>query len=373
MLLIVLSAALGACATLPEREDVSSAARMGGQLVDFTGTRFDTEASIEIIRPWHDRWMAERRASGDDEPIDLLAISSGSDKGAFSAGFLTGWSKRGDRPDFDLVIGVSTGALIAPFAFLGPSEDDALRRLYTTIDADDIYRQRAISGLLGGPAFATSRPLLEMIEREVSPELVERIAEEHRKGRRLLVTTTNLDTQRGTIWDLGSIAVSPMPNREHLIESLLLASSSVPALMPPVMIDVEADGQPFREMHVDGGTAGSFLAIPPSILWGQAELRERADVTNGSFTILYNGRLAPQVEGVEPTAFSILRRSIETMIAHADRNILRSYRDFAVHHGVTLAVYQIGDDFDDDAFPDEQFDSAFMQALFAHGEEQGRQ
>jgi len=317
--------------------------------------------------------MAERRASGDDEPIDLLAISSGSDKGAFSAGFLTGWSKRGDRPDFDLVIGVSTGALIAPFAFLGPSEDDALRRLYTTIDADDIYRQRAISGLLGGPAFATSRPLLEMIEREVSPELVERIAEEHRKGRRLLVTTTNLDTQRGTIWDLGSIAVSPMPNREHLIESLLLASSSVPALMPPVMIDVEADGQPFREMHVDGGTAGSFLAIPPSILWGQAELRERADVTNGSFTILYNGRLAPQVEGVEPTAFSILRRSIETMIAHADRNILRSYREFAVHHGVTLAVYQIGDDFDDDAFPDEQFDSAFMQALFAHGEEQGRQ
>ena len=162
-----------------------------------------------------------------------------------------------------------------------------MRRLYTTIDADDIYRQRAISGLLGGPAFATSRPLLEMIEREVSPELVERIAEEHRKGRRLLVTTTNLDTQRGTIWDLGSIAVSPMPNREHLIESLLLASSSVPALMPPVMIDVEADGQPFREMHVDGGTAGSFLAIPPSILWGQAELRERADVTNGSFTILY--------------------------------------------------------------------------------------
>ena len=142
-------------------------------------------------------------------PRQILALSSGGAYGAFTAGVLSGWTAAGSRPEFDVVTGVSTGALIAPFAFLGPSYDSQANRLYVGIQAQDIYRFRAWVVIPWRDAVATSGPLLRLIESNVTPDFVTRIAAEHRKGRRLYVGTTNLDTRRFVIWDLGAIACRP--------------------------------------------------------------------------------------------------------------------------------------------------------------------
>lgn len=130
--------------------------------------------------------------SGRTKPPALLALSSGSDKGAFGAGYLAGWTARGDRPSFDVVTGVSTGALIAPFAFLGPDQDATLRAIYTGIEARDIYRLRPLRGLTGDPSFADDKPLARLIARYFTQALLDRIGQEHQQGRRLLISPSLL-------------------------------------------------------------------------------------------------------------------------------------------------------------------------------------
>jgi predicted acylesterase/phospholipase RssA len=295
------------------------------QIPGYDHIRFSADASNEELFPWRQRLAGDRTESGLGTGLNLLAISSGSDKGAFSAGFLKGWSAVGTRPEFDIVVGVSTGAMIAPLAFLGREYDPVLERIYTTIGPRDIYRPTPISGLVGGPSFASSKPLAEMIDRQITPAMVEEIAAQHARGSRLLVMTTNLDSQRGTVWDIGAIAQSSAPDRERLIERALLASASIPSLLPPVLIDVQSGGQSFTEMHVDGGTTASAFAVPPALLWndeGGGDLPQPL----GTITILYNGQIETEYEVVEPTAFEILTRSLETMIGSADRALIQTYQ-----------------------------------------------
>lgn len=370
---IALTVALTAgCATLPDRVPVASDLQSKAGVPQFDNVRLHVDAPVETLDRWRDEMLADRARSGIAKPLDLLALSSGSDEGAFGAGYLVGWSESGARPDFDIVVGVSTGALMAPFAFLGSDRDEVLTRLYTSVDADDIFRLRPVSGLLGGPAMASSRPLREMIEREVTPALVRDIAAEHNSGRRLLVLTTNLDTQRGVIWDVGAIASNKTREAEALIEQVLLASSSIPALLPPVLIEVSADGQSFTEMHVDGGTTASVLAVPQNLLFEEPGLRPEIQ-SGGAITIIYNGRVDPTVKLVQPRTFSILQRSLVTMITAVDRRMLNTYRAFADRNEMTFSVAAIEGDFDDTAFDDRgRFNRAYMQALFAYGRERGR-
>src|ERR1019366_6164924 len=203
------------------------------------------------------------RAGASCPPLALkqptvLALSGGGAYAAFGAGLLNGWSARGTRPQFTIVTGASSGALIAPFAFLGTGQDETLRRIFTSGEMENLLQSDGLKGLFGTSLYKTA-PLRELIVRHVDAKLLEAIALENRAGRRLYVVTTNIDAQRTAIWDMGKIAASDDPGALELFRNILTASASIPGLFSPVLIDVEGEGRRFAEMHVDGGVTANVL------------------------------------------------------------------------------------------------------------------
>ena len=195
----------------------------------------------------------------------FLAISGGGDDGAFGAGLLAGWTARGDRPEFGLVTGVSTGALSAPFAFLGREYDAKLKQVYTDTNAGDIFSKRSILAAVANDAMTDTTPLRNIIASFVDEAMIAQIAEEYAKGRLLLIMTTNLDQGRSVIWNIGAIAASDFPGKRDLIINILRASAAIPGLFPPVMLDVSIDGTRYQEMHVDGGAVAQAFLYPPTL------------------------------------------------------------------------------------------------------------
>ncbi|MEA3070021.1 MAG: hypothetical protein QOD29_1467 [Alphaproteobacteria bacterium] len=300
-------------------------------------------------------------------PANLLAISGGSDDGAFGAGLLVGWTEAGTRPEFKLVSGVSTGALIAPFAFLGPAYDPQLRAIYTGVQPEDIYEKRFILTAVFNESFADTAPLFRVISRHLNEEMMAAIAREYAKGRLLLIGTTNLDSQRPVIWNIGAIAASGRPGAVDLVRKILLASASVPGLFPPVLVDVEAGGQRFQEMHVDGGAVAQMFLYPPSV---GLQANVKAIGRERHAFLIRNSRLDPDWASVERNLFSITGRAISTMIHYSGYNdILRIYAT-TQRDQVDYNLAFIGPDFNvEHKIP---FDQAYMRALFDYGYQRGR-
>src|SRR5947207_2010869 len=161
-------------------------------------------------------------------PGPWLALSTGGGDGAFGAGLLNGWSESGKRPEFSVVTGVSTGSLMAPFAFIGSSRDDGLKRAYTEYNAGDIFED-----VKTAESLVDTWPLKRLIAKEVTPELLAQIAEGYRGGRRLFVATTNLDAQRGVLWNMGAIAAKGDEAALKLFRDILGESTAIPALFSP--------------------------------------------------------------------------------------------------------------------------------------------
>src|SRR3954470_8601206 len=234
-------------------------------------------------------------------PGPWLALSTGGGDGAFGAGLLSGWSLSGKRPEFSVVTGVSTGALMAPFAFIGSSRDDGLKRAYTEYNAGDIFED-----VKTAESLVDTWPLKRLIAKEVTPELLAQIAEAHKKGRRLFVATTNLDAQRGTIWNMGAIAAKGDEAALKLFRDILAASTAIPGLFPPVLIDVEANGKKTQEMHVDGGLSAQVFVAPESLL-------NTSSTTKLPATALYliaNNRLNTEFQTTERSLIFVLGHAI---------------------------------------------------------------
>jgi len=196
-----------------------------------------------------------------------LAVSGGGQKGAWGAGLLVGWTEAGTRPQFTMVTGVSTGSLIAPFAFLGSDYDDELKEIYTSYSSSDLAEARSFLSILSADSIADTSPLRERITEYYDAELLEAIAVEWRKGRQLRVATTDLDTSRPVMWDMGRIAASDLPNKVELFGDILLASAAIPTAFPPVRFTVEAGGKRYEELHVDGGAASQVFLYPAGVDW----------------------------------------------------------------------------------------------------------
>ncbi len=299
---------------------------------------------------------------------NFLAISGGGGDGAFGAGLLSGWTKAGTRPEFKLVTGVSTGALIAPFAFLGPAYDEQLKRVFTTISAEDIYFERGFSGVLFNDALSDTTPLFNFISGSVNEEMLTAIAREYKKGRLLLIGTTNLDARRPVIWNMGAIAASGHPKALDLFRKILLASSAIPAAFPPVMFDVEVDGKQYQEMHVDGGAIAQLFLYPPDVgrkIVNKGIKRERRAY------IIRNGALGEDWSPVERSTLDIAGRAISTMIYMSGVNDLFRVYMITQRDGVDYNLAYIEDDFEGP--PNEGgFDPTYMNALFAYGYEKAR-
>jgi hypothetical protein len=195
---------------------------------------------------------------------NVLCLSGGGSYGAYAAGVLCGWTERGDRPCFDVVTGISTGALIAPLAFLGPKYDPQLKEFYTTLKDRDVYRLHPVRGLLGG-SFADNAPLGRQIDKVLTPEVIAEIAEAHRQGRRLYVGTTEQEGKRFVVWDLGAIACRNGPGDPELIRQILLGSAAIPGFFPASKIEVRVDGRCYTERHTDGGVSEGIFFRPPYI------------------------------------------------------------------------------------------------------------
>jgi hypothetical protein len=303
---------------------------------------------------------------GDLPEQQLLAVSGGGENGAFGAGLLCGWSVQGSRPTFQLVTGVSTGALIAPFAFLGSDHDAQLRAVYTETAPGEILAKRPLISVLFNDAMADNAPLLATISRYVDERLLAEIAAAYRAGRLLLIATTDLDAQVPVIWNIGAIANSGHPRAVDTVRRLLLASAAIPGAFPPSMIDVTLDGQKYQEMHVDGGAVAQTFLYPAAITRDRPR-RRRAGLSTAQAQayIIRNGRLDPEWAKVERHTLGIAGRAIDTMIAMSGYNDV--IRIFAItqRDGIDYNLAFIGPDFNQAL--QSPFDRTYMRALFDYG------
>ena len=288
-------------------------------------------------------------------------------EGAFGAGILCGWTKAGTRPQFKLVTGISTGALMAPFAFLGSAYDKQLEKFYTTISSEDIYQPYgpvtillSLANLKALPSMADSRPLTRLVARVIDADLLHKVAQEHLKGRRLLIGTTQLDAQRLVIWNMGAIAASGHPQALELFRKIMVASASIPAMFPPQNFEVEAAGNNFQEMHVDGGTRVQVMLYESSIRFLTVTSRRPRRLF-----IIRNEQVHPEWQNVKPQLKYIAIRTIDTLLKSQGVGDLFRLYVFAQRDQFDYNLAYIPPDFT--PRPTSTFDTAYMNKLFQLG------
>ena len=300
------------------------------------------------------------------EPSNVLVLSGGGANGAYTAGVLNGWTAAGSRPQFDVVTGISTGALMAPFAFLGSEYDELLKRNYTESRDRDVFTRRWLPALVYADSLADSAPLRKRIAPEITPKLLEQIAEAHRDGRRLYVGTTDLDTKRLVVWDLGAIASGDDPNKLELFRDVLLASASVPGLLPPVEIDIEVNGQRHAELHVDGGVAAS-LFLQPAMLGMSADDPDEAKVRDDlNVYVIVAGQLRLPRRRVQRKLSAVIEESVGGVLqSQMDGDLLKLYL-LSRWAGASFALTAVPRDLAEEASP-LIFEPTKMQKLFDVG------
>ena len=317
-------------------------------------------------------------ALAEDYPVDYaprfrdgnrshyLALSGGGADGAFGTGVLAGWTAAGTRPTFSVISGVSTGALIAPLAFLGPDQDDTLRNLYTSGVAEGIGGRPSLLTALTRGALFDRQPLRRLVASFVTPDLLAAIAAEHRRGRRLFVLTTDLDSQVGIIWNMGAIAASGDPRAATMFEDVLLASAAIPGAFPPIRISGQtAAGRPFEEMHGDGALISHIFTLPEAAMVSfRGELAAEASLTD--IHMLMNLRLEPEFDLVEENPGAIAARSVSTLLKYQARGQVNATYDFARDADIGFNVTSIETPVPEDVESFE-FDTTYMRRLYAEG------
>lgn len=359
------------CATLRHAVPPELSERV--QIQDMRDVRFFDDEPSEILTKDLITSFRQESSIAFPELLDgirtypVLVISGGGANGAYGAGLLKGWSDSGTRPIFKIVTGVSTGALIAPFAFLGQKYDAELENLYTTISTKDIMYKGNPLRLLFSDSLASSRPLYNLIRKTFTKKILQEIAVEDRHGRRLYVGTTNLDTQRLVIWDIGKIAAIGTDEAHGLFCRILLASSAIPAIFPPVFLNVEIGGKRYDEMHVDGGTVAQEFFLY-SVLDGLKGVAAN-DLDNPRFKlrlyIIRNGYVYPVWKKVNDRLHDIAERSMDTMISRQGVGDIYRLYILAKSHGHDYNLAYIPSSFD--LQPKEMFDSVYMRGLFDLG------
>lgn len=296
--------------------------------------------------------------------INYLVLSGGGAGGAFSVGVLKAWSDRGQRPEFDIVSGVSTGALIAPYAFLGTAYDKTLVDLYTSGVAEELVDVDFLPKGLLGASLLKQEPLRMMVERYLTRDILTKIAAEHRKGRRLLVLTSNLDSQRAVIWNMGAIADSGRPDALKLFQDVIIASASIPGIFPAVLIKAKSGGREFEEMHSDGGSSSQILTIPEGWMANpQNEAWPKSLKLN--MYVIVNNALMPEFSTTTNNTFAVMARANSAIIKSQTRSALLATYVYARRNGIRFRVASI-----DTQIPytmTDPFNTNYMRAVYNLG------
>ncbi|MCK1740868.1 patatin-like phospholipase family protein [Bradyrhizobium sp. 139] len=352
-LVLTCSLALAACTSLP-RAPYTAAEASTSRVLDIDGLRRYADEPVTKFSFEKDTSTATK---------SYLALSGGGADGAYGVGVLNGWTAARTRPTFSIVSGVSTGGLIAPFAYLGSQYDDTLRELYTSGIAESLLSDPSIMRVLFGSGLFGNTRLRELVARYVGPEIMAQVARENAKGRKLLVVTTDLDTQRTAIWDMGKIAAVGTPEALKLFRDVMAASASIPLVFPPIMIDAEGQGRRFQEMHVDGGVTAPVLTLPEALL-SQDRLPGNARM---NIYILVNKKIERNFELVSNSTIDVASRSLSSITQSQTRSIIFSTYDFAKRNHLGFHLSYIARDYP--APPSEGFDTAYMRALYQYGYE----
>ena len=355
---------LASCATVPERNPLPAEGAQEATVLGIPRVRMWGDDQPSWVHEWFERTdqeLKDRYPGVYGKPHSYLAISGGGENGAFAAGLMLGWTEAGDRPEFSVVTGISAGALVAPFAFLGPEYDHVLRIVAADIQAEDVFKERRLLKALRTDAFATTEPLQSLIAKYIDEEVMERIAEEYRNGRGLNIGTANLDSMRPVIWRIGAIANSGHPKALELIRQILLASASIPGAFPPVLIPVEYEGEVYDELHVDGGAASQVFLYPIGLDL-EAVHKRLAVPGKAKLYIIRNSRLEPMYEQLQNKLIPIAGRSIESVIR--TQGIGDLYRIFleSCRDGLDFNLAYIPADFTEKS--SEEFDPQYMRKLF---------
>lgn len=368
VILAVLMPLLAACAATPlSRTPVPDALAQvasvdAGQTVRFWG---DEPLPAAIVADLEQARL--NYASARSGPARYLTLSGGGHNGAFGAGFLLGWTASGTRPTFDVVTGISVGAMIAPMAFLGPHYDNRLQAVFAQLAVDRDRGPGFLGAIFGAPAIESNLPLKRAIAMLIDAQTLTAIADEHRKGRRLFVGTTNLDAERPVIWDIGAIAASNLPNRLVLVRDIILASAAIPGVFPPVLVNVQAAGHAFDEMHVDGGVTQNVLLFSGTfdVLAGGQNRMSGAELY-----VIYNGQVAPSRESIGVSTVDVVRRAVPTLLKYQGRADLTMLASAARANNVAFRITAISPEFPDtlEIFPSPEW----LNALFEYGYESGR-
>ncbi|MFG5121717.1 patatin-like phospholipase family protein [Methylorubrum sp. POS3] len=361
-LVSALVGSLGACASVP-RIPYGASESVAAEIAGIPGARAYSDASVGTFA------SMLSNASGRNRPFSYLALSGGGGDGAYGAGIMNGWTATGTRPVFSLVSGVSTGALIAPFAFLGPAYDPVLTEIYTSGVAENLVKDPSVVNVLFGSGLFGDDRLRDLVGRYVTPDLLTAVAIEHAKGRRLLVVTTNLDAKRAMIWNMGAIAASGAPNALALFRDVLTASASIPAVFPPQLLDVRVGNRNFQELHVDGSVTTPVFTVPQAFMVGDG----RAGVASrkSDIYVLMNGRVEPEFELVGNDSLSIVEQTVATGSQARSRASLAATYAFSQAHRIGFHLTYI-----DEGAPRTStargFDTAHMRSLYQVGYDKAR-
>ncbi|MEM6490553.1 MAG: patatin-like phospholipase family protein [Pseudomonadota bacterium] len=329
----------------------------------------NTDFIINRVRKAVHRAFVAAGSPPEGVTTSILALSGGAWDGAYGAGLFAGWTACGTRPRFALVTGVSTGALLAPFVFLGPAYDARMRAAFTELDPEAAPMLRVFTALFGALGLTDTRPLRRYINRFATVEMLDAIAREYATGRNLLIGTTNLDAERPVTWNIGALATSGRPDRLQLFRDVLLASASVPGAFPPVLIDVELEDARYAELHVDGGVTNSVFLLPKNFdaaVFTAFPFPHRIDAY-----VVQNNKLGPQPKNIDLGLGAIVARAVGALIRGQNRGDIARIFLAAQRDGLEFHLASVPDDFTPGAGVEVGFNTAYMRAVFETGYAQG--
>lgn len=357
--LVCAALTLTACSALPRREappELFSSAKPVG---------FPREVRfLSTDRPSVERGSAaalqRMRQSSKDGIVRALALSGGGAGGAFGAGALVGLSRRNERPQYDVVTGVSAGALIAPFAFLGPEWDPQLIEAFTRGAGKDMSLHGFLSLRFG--AARRSAALRALVDRYVTRDLIEAVAREAGRGRILWVATTDLDKEETVIWDMGAIATRGGEPARQLFRDVLVASASIPGVFTPVLIHVEEAGVAYDEMHVDGNASTSFFIAPVAAYFA---LLDEQSLEGARVYVMINGQIIDAPETTPNRFGPVVARTFSVALKHMSRAQVVSVNQFAEKYRMSVQSTYLP--FDYPEYSPADFRASTMRPLFEYG------
>jgi len=277
-------------------------------------------------------------------PKNVLCLSGGGSFGAFSAGYLNGWTATGTRPTFDVVTGISTGALIAPLAFLGPQYDAEVKRFYTELTTKDVYIKQFVRVLVS-ESLADNAPLVKEVDRVLTPKIMCEIAQAHREGRRLYIGTTELEGKRFVVWDIGAIAIKGGEENRELIKQILVGSSAIPGFFPPSKIRVTVDGKKYYEKHGDGGTSQAIFFRPPYLSEAERTNRDGLHLAGTRIWCIVAGKLYADPDPLRARALTVAGTSVSSIIYAQTRGDLQRIFTVSLLSGMDYNIAAMDEEF----------------------------